>query len=388
MSKKVEITDRIKELIAKNSDDSVDVSQISVFECISVNTLPISKAGTLYQGSKLEPALLKEMADYVNGGGAVPLHQIHDQGESLPVGRVFYSEVRPFGWGETELRSLFYLPNSETTLINKLELNVLDEVSVGVRPKQLVCCKCGFDFLGAKATWDNLWTLTCDEGHTIGEDGTFTYGRGLDKWMELSLVSKGAANNAKILSRTKQLLGEEAYNKLAASGTRPEATVLFATATKDNSMDLKELMTQLVAAQTADGVKAAQLATLTAEKTTLQTQLAAAQTEIAELKAKQAPDSAKLQEQLTASQAEAKTATDFIREEANRLAIAAGGAKLADTATLADLTASIQASRAKLAELPVGGRANPSGTGTGTTAQTDAQMAAAVSAFKKPTTSR
>ena len=73
-------------------------------------------------------------------------------------------------------------------------------------------------------------------GHVMGEDGAYAILDGLDDWLEQSLVSRGAANSAKILARTKQLLGEERYNQLAASGSRPEVTTLFATTSQEKSM--------------------------------------------------------------------------------------------------------------------------------------------------------
>jgi hypothetical protein len=50
---------------------------------------------------------------------------------------------------------------------------------------------------------------------------------GLDKWMELSLVSRGASSKPKIMGRAKQVMGKETYDRIAASGVSPEAVVLF-----------------------------------------------------------------------------------------------------------------------------------------------------------------
>ena len=381
MSKKVLLTDRIKGLIAKHTDNSVDASTVSVYECIAINSLPVSKRGTLYQGAILDAQTMHEMAEYVNNGGSVPLHNLHDQDIALPVGRVFCCEVRTTFSGTTELRTLFYLPNSEVDLIAKLEANVVDEVSVGFLPKKIQCSKCGFDFLGSEATFENIWTLTCNNDHTIGEDGVHSKLSGLGQWMELSLVSKGAANNAKILSRTKQLMGEQEYNRLAASGVKPEATTLFTIATKEPKMDMQALILQLSQANGSVMLKDAEITSLKASVTALTA-------ERDTLKARPIPDVADVQAKLTAAEAEAAaqkllatSAVAFVRTEADRLAVAAGLAKPAETADFSTLAASIGASRAKLADLPTGGATQGTGTGTGT--GTGAKLeASSASSFK------
>lgn len=365
MSKKVIITDRIKDLIAKNSDGSVDPTSVSVYECVALNTLPISKQGTLFNGARTDAATLQTLAEYVNNGTSVPLHLIHDQAYGLPVGKVFYAETRQTFTGSTELRSLFYLPNTETDLITKLDTNVIDEVSVGYQPKKIACSKCGFDFLGAEATWENIWTLTCDKDHTIGVDGTYANISGVVGWHELSLVSKGAANNAKILARTKQLLGQEEYNRLAASGIRPEATILYTSATKENIMEMKELILQLTQASGSVMLKDAEIATLKASQIALQTTLDTTKAELSAMAAKQTPELTTLQASLESAKTESAAALSFIRLEADRLAVASGLEKPAADAALSVLQASIEASRSKLAALPVGGAGQGAGAGSG-----------------------
>lgn len=367
MSKKVALTDRIKGLIAKATDEAVDPSTVTVFECIAINTLPVTKRGTLYHGARLDAATLSEMATFLNEGGLVPLHVMHEDG-ILPVGRVFYAETGQTPFGESELRTLFYLPNSETELIAKVDTAVVDEVSIGFMPKTLSCCKCGFDFLGKDSTFENIWNLTCNNEHTIGEDGVFNYARGLANWMELSLVGRGAANKAKIVGRTKQLLGESEYNRLAASGHKPETLTLFATATKEPSMDIDKLIGQLSDAKATSQTQAAQITGLQASITALTAERDELKTANATLAAKETPDATKLAADLTAEKATSAAMLSYIRTEADRLALAAGLTKPVETADLAALQASIDASRAKLsATLPVGGAANGAGSGSGTT---------------------
>lgn len=381
MGKKIPLTDRLASLIAKSTDNSVDPTTVSIYETIAINSLPVSKAGSLFDGAVMEPGTMQEMADYVNNAGAVPMHTLHNQGGELPVGRVFYAEPRTTVMGTSELRSLFYIPNSETAINDKLDSGVLDEVSIGFRAKAMICSKCNFDYMSQEATMDNIWSLTCSNDHTIGVDGTHTLLRGLDKWMELSLVSKGAAKDAKILARSKQLLGADVYNQLAASGKSPLATTLFGTATKERTMDINLMIGQLSDAKADTQVKAAEIVALKASNTEQATKLTEALSKITLLEAKTAaPDVVALQASADTNKALADKALAFVRLEADRLCVASGQAVLAAEATFEALTASIEANRLTLsASLPTGGRSNSQETGSGTSV-----AAPTSSAFKLP----
>ena len=378
MAKKLELTPKIRELIHSATDGAVDPEKVSVYETIAINTKPVTK-NNLFENAVHTGGTLREMALTVSQRPTtahVPMHTNHEQGYELPVGKVFYGEVIPSGDGHEELRSLFYLPNTEVDLINKLEGGAIEEVSVGVRYKHLNCSECGWDFLGEDSDpWENLYERRCKNDHAIGKNGVHLKLNGLDRWMEMSLVSIGAANGAKIVSRTKSLLGEDQYNALAASGRKPELTTLYASLPipENNDMDLKDLM---------ESVK-----TLTASETRTKIELENAQKENATLKAaadkvttleatitdlqKQLAD-AKAGEVATLKQ-EKEAAFSFVRKEADRLCVAAGEAKLSDTATLADLEASIVKNRTKLSEsIPTGG----------VTTQKQVEVAAPTSAYK------
>lgn len=362
MGKRLDITPKIAAAIARSTDNSVDPNTVAVFETIALNTLPLNKRGGLFDKARTSEITLRQMADFLNTGtNFVPLHLLHDQGENLPVGRAFAGEVHQNTNGVTELRALFYLPLSESDLITKLDTGVIDEVSVGLKTQHINCSECGWDYLSPEASFENIWTRTCNNGHEIGVDGVHTILNGMDRFLELSLVSLGAANNAKILSRTKSLLGEANYNQqLAASGINPEVTFLFASPThnpKEASMDMTQLIAELTTAKANDQVKtaeltAAKLATdaLTAENTKLKEEVTA-------LKAAAAP--AEVTAQLKKAQEDLAAALAYTRAEADRLAVAAGLEKPAADADLATLTASIAACRTKLTqEIPTGGAAN------------------------------
>jgi hypothetical protein len=278
MPKSVVITPRIQSLIQQNNGgEQVDLNSILVFEASVLNTRPLSKPGSIFDKGVVSVDTLNQMATYLNSGGFIPLQTLHPMGNELPIGRFFYAQVMPstLGDGSTELVAMFYLPKDDENA-SKLDQGIIDEVSVGVVAQHLNCSQCSWDYMSADATADNFWDRTCANGHTLGVDGVHLNLVGLDRWTETSLVSKGAANNAKILGRTKQRLGQEQYDRLAASGVAPEQKLLIATTTdKPRSLkmdkELKEMIEQMAELKAdakhhnvALGAKDAQIATLTA----------------------------------------------------------------------------------------------------------------------------
>jgi hypothetical protein len=226
--KQIEITDEILAQIERVTSTSIDADNIVVFEAAAASTRPISKAGSFYDGARMTRAMLSEMMEALNSGEeSVPLHTLHMQGGEIPKGRVFGASLHDEIDGSTTLRTLFYLPLAEKELIQKINLSILDEVSVGVKSQQALCSTCGFDYFGDDSDFTNLWDQTCGNGHVIGDDNCHLKLDGLDKWMELSLVSRGASDNPKILSRVKQLVSKDEHDRMAASGTPLEALVLF-----------------------------------------------------------------------------------------------------------------------------------------------------------------
>lgn len=335
--------------------EGVNAGDITAFETISINTLPVNKRN-IFEGAVHTKQTLLDMEAYVNAGKHhVPLHTDHDQGYALPIGKTFFGKVlSDDSRNYSELRSFFYLPNTEAALIAKIETDVISEVSVGVRYKALNCSDCGWDYLGPDATDENIWNRTCGNDHQIGVDGNHLMLNGLDRWMEQSLVSLGAASGSKIVAKTQALLGLETYNKLAASGRNPSATTLYSSATKEDPMDLKELVTEL----TDTKVKLAGVETaLTASQLRVK-ELEPLVQKVAELTA---ANTALAPVAEITSQRDAALA--FTRKEADRLAVIAGEPVLKADATLTELTASIESNRLKAADkFAAGSRADPVGT--------------------------
>ncbi len=365
MGKRLEITPKIAAAIARSTDSSVDPATVAVFQTSALNTLPVNKKGTLFDQGRISETTLRQMADFLNAGtDYAPLHLVHDQSDgALPVGRVFAGEVVS-NEGIAELHNLFYIPLSTgSELIEKLEAAVIDEVSVGLAPLHLNCSECGFDYLSAEATWENIYYRQCPSEHQVGENGVHTITNGMGRYNELSLVSRGAAQKTKILSRAKALMasmGPENYAQLVASGKQPELITLYASTSinpKENQMDLTALVADLTTAKASVQVKESELTAANATIATLTTAKTGLEAQVAELTvAADANGIAPLQAKLTAAEASVTAALTFVRAEAERLAVASGGEKPAADATLEVLTASIASARTKLQEiLPVGG---------------------------------
>jgi hypothetical protein len=296
------------------------------------------------------------------------------QGYELPVGRVFMAEV----FDASELRCLFYLSRNDATavdLITKLNAGVIDEVSVGIIPQQCCCSECGFDFLGADATIDNLWDRTCPEGHVLGVDGVHAKLNGMNKFMELSLVSLGAAKNAKIVGRTQSRLGADEYSRLAASGRNPDITALFATTGKvtprpttptggqpmaEASLGADAILAQITSLSAANAVSGVQLAAATADNVALKAQITEAQAALtaanlkvteAEGKLAAAAEGLKLAE-------EHKSVVAFLSESCRATMVASGTAAPTVPTDVPGILAALEASKVKLHQLPSGQQAS------------------------------
>ena len=338
------------------------MSKIAIFECIALNTSPIGKKGSIFEGAVPGKGMLADMASYVQSGNFVKMHTLHAQGDQLPIGNIFMAELK----GE-ELRALFYIGRETQAgqdLIAALNNGTIDEVSVGVKSAALRCSECGWDFFGPDATLMNLFDRTCANDHVIGTDGVHVNMDGLDRWMETSLVSLGAAKGAKIVGRTRSLLGADEYQRLAASGFDPDITTLFAVGGKVSVHKTEEEAT--MADQNAAPSEAgfALVASLTTEKVTAQLALTAAQTQIAELTATGTAQAEKIAE-LTAQVADAAASVAlkadhdkviaFMSELTRSSMVASGVATPVVPTTVDAMLAALDEAKAKLGRLPVGG---------------------------------
>lgn len=341
MTNKVTINAEMERKIRAVSED-IDLAQISVFETIAVDNQALSKKGSIWDQGILKESFLAEMRDYIKTGNAVPMIELHE--ERLPVGKLFDASLQ-YDEDKVSLHSLFYVPK-DSQFESNIQLGILESVSVGITPKKLLCSQCGWDHLGEEAAegdfW-NLWDRTCANGHVIGEDGIHVVAEGLADWRELSFVMKGASKEAKILPKSKQVMGKQAeqdynaYSALAASGLRNEIVMLLTdrrepkmSTPKDDTMN-EEFIAKLTDAK-AD-VKVAMK-----EKESAEARLAEVSKENEELKAKlEASDS----EELEATKTELELAKSYLKDEADKALVASGG-KPTEAKGIAELKAEIE----------------------------------------------
>lgn len=303
--------------------------EMAVFEAIALNTLPIRKKHPLFKGAVHDRSFLQEMADAVNKE-SLPLQLMHESAE-IPSGRVFYGEVKET-LGGSELRVLFAIDKTYENIVKLVENGTIDQVSVSILAKQQLCSKCSYDFFGDDAGIDNLWSATCDKGHTVGVDGMHLRAKGLDSWFEMSLVGKGGATGAKILSKGRQMFQD---HRLAASGGDPAffTTTLLSNDIEELKMDLNALVEQL------SDVKAERM-TLTSQLQGLAEDLEAKKAEVAALEAKLADAQKKLDEGL--SQEDYDLAINTLKDVAKKVLVATGDVEAkVDDVPVAELAAKI-----------------------------------------------
>jgi len=321
--KELQITPDIKAKLQNSTDNpDIDTSTLKVFEVIATNSKPLTFPGRLFDKATITRSTLQIMADSLANGGSVPLIKNHDShsNDASPVGRVFAGQVVDAEDGSSELRALMFLDAADKKaeqLIVKLNSGALDEVSIGAVFSKAMSSETGFDFLGPDATMEDIFTRIDDEGNEMGVNGAHVILSGLEQWLELSLVTRGAADNAKVLSRAKQRMGADRLQKLAASNIPFSARLLTASIgkqPKEIAMDGKEftdavskLTEELATAKVEAAAAVAELATAKAEADKMADKIAefegkitAFETQIADFKSIDATAYAETQEWLDA----------------------------------------------------------------------------------------
>jgi hypothetical protein len=262
----------ITALLTKAAGPDVDLNKLHVFEVRATSTVPLrGKKGTIFERATISPHTISLLAKSVNED-AVPLMMDHEL-DGAPYGKFFYAESVPMESGDIELRGYIYVDDSEEVILTKLETGSIDEVSIQFLSSHMLCSECGFDYFEAAAN-DNFLPLmshTCEQGHVIGREGVHVRLVGVEEMIELSLVSRGAAKNSKIIGSSDAMLGESAQ-RLAASGVDVRNDYYCTASINDegvNDVDFKDLTAKLTA--------------LTDDKIDLATKLVAAEAQVTAL---------------------------------------------------------------------------------------------------------
>lgn len=345
-----ELTARIKAAVGED----VDTENLAVFEAIALNSKPLpSKNGTIFEQATVMPVTLAQMAASLNDGKHIPLISDH-QLSGEPKGRVFAAGLEYAPDGSIELRVLFYLDPTEYNLIAKLNSGSLDEVSVQFLSTQFLCSECGWDYFGPEKNVASFNTRTCLNDHTIGTEGVHAQLVGLDTFLELSLVARGAADTPKIIGKSASKLAPATKLRLAASGVEIEGLICRGSAGEEPMttpvIDFTKLTSDLVAANVNVATLTAGQVSLTAERDDLATRLSASEASVADLTARLAAAEAQPN-----NEADYQLALAFLADVHTKLATAAGK-EVEAPATVALLQAGIlEMTNDLTAILPVGG---------------------------------
>lgn len=358
--KRIPITPEIKAQLQAALGPDVDVTDdYAVFESISLNNLPLpGKRGQLFERAVTSPTTLLAMVNHINAeGGSLPLMIDHNMA-GAPKGRIFHAGLN-LDDNAVELRTLFYIDPTEPEIAAKVDNGTYDEVSVQFLAEKILCSECEFDYRGSDASWSHLLELTCDNDHHIGENGVHVRLLGLDQFVELSLVARGAADKPKIIGKSASKLAPATTQRLAAQGfENSDALICRASLGEDTvTVDVNKLITDLSDARgnviardnqittlTASVETAnAQITTLTAERDTALTAQATAETALSDANA-------------NSGAADRDAAITYLSSILSKVRVAAGKTEGDLPKDVAGLTAAIDTETSQLtAILPVGG---------------------------------
>ena len=379
MTKQIDMTDELLTKFKSKFGEDADVSKFYIFECRALSTEPVHQ-GTIYDGATVDNGILASMADKINNSDEnIGIHIMHKD-EDLNIGRSFSARLGVSDAGHGELYAVCALLRNEEnqSVIEKIENNILDEVSVQFLSEHAYCSECHWDYMGEDASFENWWDKTCANGHTIGFDGCHLELEGLANFSEISIVNRGAAKNPKILSQKKRsLFGEGDLMSLAASGKAPEFLVATFNNKLENVMKDKEniaLSAEEVAemqAQLADlkkqldlSEKVKELETSLSEKTkaledkeTEFTSLSEAhEAEINTLNEAHTAEVEELKAQLSTANEEKSAMLKFLQEQVKKVALAAGKKDVEVPSDLGEISAMLNENQQILATLvPAGG---------------------------------
>jgi len=370
--KQLDMTPALEAMIKAAVGQDVDPSGFAVFETIMLNTKPLpGKRGALFENAVVQPITLKEMVDAINGGNHLPLIADHEM-MGAPKGRLFHAAL-DFEDASLTMRGLFYLDQTEVTLIAKLNAGVLDEVSVAFMSREFNCSECGWDYFAPGIDREHLYARMCANGHQIGIGGVHGEMVGLSQFVETSLVARGAADKPKIVGKSQSKLAPEGIKLLAANGFETDELVVQASlGKKEDTMSdtaITALTAQLTTLSADKGTLTANLSAAERDRDARTVELTAARATIAERDTALATLTA--ERDTLAARPEATVATErdeavtFLHEQLDHLMVAKGEKKLEGDArlkTVAELKTKIGELTANLTSiLPVGGRAAGAG---------------------------
>jgi len=370
MSKRVQLTENIKDYMRTKCGTDVDFNQFAVYQARGISTEPISQ-NSLYDGGVLAREALVDMANIINEPlSTVSIQSMHDN-RTLPQGKVFHAEVVDENNATSALYTLFGVSTEHPDLVNKTDNGVIDEVSYGFTPTKVLCSECGKDFMDPDVDIFDLWEGHCPEcGAYMGKDGAHVNIPGVKSVSELSLVGRGAAKHAKILDSFYQMaMSEDSTVTLTKESLKKDILKLdlCSNITNEEVIDMteEEIKAAILSAtgplSEEMGKMQATLASLGEEKNALEAAKDTAEQAVAALKEENASlskEKADLESALEEAKNKAGEVQSKFDAEIQKVLVAAG---LSDSVPT-DLEAKLELlnkARLTLANIPVNGVSKP-----------------------------
>lgn len=369
MSKRVQLTEDIKNYMRTKCGTDVDFNQFAVYQARGISTEPLSQ-NSLFNKGQLSREAIVDMANLINEPlSTVSIQSMHDN-HTLPQGKVFHAEVVDENNATTALYTLFGVSAEHPDLINKTDNGVIDEVSYGFTPTKILCSECGKDFMDPDVDILDIWNGHCPEcGAYMGQDGAHVNIPGVQSVSELSLVGRGAAKHAKILDSVYQMaMSEDNTITLTKESLKRDLFKLDLCSNITNeevNMTEEEIKAAILSAtgplSEEMGKMQATLASLGEEKDALKAAKDTAEEAVAALKEENASlnkEKADLETALEEAKNKAEELQSKFDAEIQKVLVAAG---LSDSAP-ADVDAKLELlnkARLTLANIPVNGVANP-----------------------------
>lgn len=375
MTKEIDMTEELTSKFKMKFGEEADLSKFYVFECRALSTEAVHQ-GTIYDGAVVDTNILASMADKINNTNEnIGIHIMHND-DDLNIGRAFSARLAIDDNNSTAMYATCAILRDEESdkVINKIENNVLDEVSVQFLSEHAYCSECHWDYMGEDATFENWWDKTCANGHVIGVDGCHLELEGLANFSEISIVNRGAAKNPKILSQKKRsLFNEGELMSLAASGKAPEFLVATFYNKLENAMKDKDNVTlsaEEVSAMQAEMAELKKKLDLSEKVKELEAALSEKEAAIAEKEQEVSDKAAEVESEKEAHNAEVEDLNNklseakeqnqalltFLQEQVKKVALAAGKKDVEVPSDLGGISAMLEENQQLLATLvPAGG---------------------------------
>lgn len=280
--KRINRTAEIDEALRRGFGAEADLTNLVVYEVIAANTNPIRKKSGLYAGARFTPETLLELANLTNSESR-QLINLHN-GEMMPVGRLFQGRMR----GES-FHGLIALNNqTQASIVSDLDSGIIDQVSVSVLPKKLLCSECGWDYFSDAATFENIWDCVCGNGHAIGEGNCHARIVGVDAFIELSLCGMGAVPGARVINPSQSAFSATSPLGLRLAASNQPLGRLLIQASVEQPKDTKkmDLTVAIERIATLSAAEATVKAQLTALQASTDASIAALTGQVADLTAK------------------------------------------------------------------------------------------------------